>query len=131
MSTEVTTPPRTGRARSARTRAARFLADNGALVGLALVCLAMFLATPDFLTTANLLNVGVQAAVVAILAFPKERPMLFGVGFAIIVASFDEGRQSLVASRTGSAWDVILDAVGALTGTFLLLRWREGRKVVV
>ena len=107
MSTEVTTPPRTGRARSARTRAARFLADNGALVGLALVCLAMFIATPDFLTTANLLNVGVQAAVVAILAF--------GLTYVIVAAGIDLSVGSVAAlSAVGAGWIVTSGMPGVL-----------------
>ena len=107
MSTEVTTPPRTGQARSARTRAARFLADNGALVGLVLVCLAMFIATPDFLTTANLLNVGVQAAVVAILAF--------GLTYVIVAAGIDLSVGSVAAlSAVGAGWIVASGMPGVL-----------------
>ena len=33
-----------------------FLAANGALVGLVVLCLALFIATPDFLTGRNLLR---------------------------------------------------------------------------
>ena len=53
---------------SGRQRLNSFLSNNGALVGLVLVSLVMFAASADFLTTQNLLNVGVQAAVTAILA---------------------------------------------------------------
>ena len=42
--------------------------NNGALVGLIALCIALFIATPYFLTVANLLNIGIQAATVAILA---------------------------------------------------------------
>ena len=67
MSTEPTTaPPVRAGERTTKQRVARFLSENGALVGLVVVCVAMWIATPDFLTTRNLLNVGVQAAVVAI-----------------------------------------------------------------
>lgn len=35
-----------------------------------------------------------------------------GVGFALLHALFDEARQSSFPNRTGSAWDVLLDAAG-------------------
>ena len=40
----------------------KFLANNGALVGLVVLCLALFIATPDFLTGPNLLNIGIQVS---------------------------------------------------------------------
>ena len=99
----------------------RFLADNGALVGLVVICIALFIATPNFLTSGNLLNVGIQAAVIAILAF--------GMTFVIITAGIDLSVGSLAAlgamatafmfTQTGvPGWfSLILGlAVGALTG---------------
>lgn len=59
----------------------RWMLNNGALVGLIVLCVAMFIATPHFLTVSNLLNVGVQAATVAILAF--------GMTFVIVAAGID------------------------------------------
>lgn len=101
--------------------AKRFLADNGALVGLVVICIALFIATPNFLTSGNLLNVGIQAAVIAILAF--------GMTFVIITAGIDLSVGSLAAlgamatafmfTQTGvPGWfSLILGlAVGALTG---------------
>ncbi|AKT51599.1 ABC transporter permease [Arsenicicoccus sp. oral taxon 190] len=86
-------------ARRGRARATDFLADNGALVGLALVCLVMFIATPTFLTTQNLLNVGVQAAVTAILAF--------GMTFVIVTAGIDLSVGSVAAlSSICAGWAV-------------------------
>lgn len=67
----------------------RFLADNGALVGLVVICIALFIATPNFLTSGNLLNVGIQAAVIAILAF--------GMTFVIVTAGIDLSVGSLAA----------------------------------
>ncbi|WP_067825725.1 ABC transporter permease/substrate-binding protein [Actinomadura kijaniata] len=61
--------------------ARRLLGDNGALVGLAVLVVALAVLSGDFLTVTNLLNVGVQAAVTAILAF--------GVTFVIVTAGID------------------------------------------
>ncbi|GAA2611257.1 substrate-binding domain-containing protein [Actinomadura fulvescens] len=61
--------------------AARLLGENGALAGLVILVVALALLSGDFLTVDNLLNVGVQAAVVAILAF--------GVTFVIVTGGID------------------------------------------
>ena len=52
----------------------RWMLNNGALVGLIVLCVAMFIATPHFLTVPNLLNVGVQAATVAGMVDPAHWP---------------------------------------------------------
>ncbi|MCE1178081.1 MAG: ABC transporter permease [Micrococcales bacterium] len=97
--------------RSGRARVTDFLADNGALVGLALVCLVMFIATPTFLTTQNLLNVGVQAAVTAILAF--------GMTFVIVTAGIDLSVGSVAAlSAICAGWAV---TSGGMPGWLALL----------
>ena len=67
----------------------RWMLNNGALVGLIALCVAMFIATPHFLTVSNLLNVGVQAATVAILAF--------GMTFVIVAAGIDLSVGSVAA----------------------------------
>ena len=46
----------------------RLLLDNGALTALIVLVVAMSVLSGDFLTADNLLNIGVQAAVTAILA---------------------------------------------------------------
>lgn len=75
----------------------RLLLDNGALTALVALLLAMSLLSGDFLTTQNLLNVGVQAAVTAILAF--------GVTFVIVSAGIDLSVGSVAAlSATVLAW---------------------------
>lgn len=85
--------------RSGRARVTDFLAENGALVGLVLVGLVMFIATPKFLTAQNLLNVGVQAAVTAILAF--------GMTFVIVTGGIDLSVGSVAAlSAIGAGWAV-------------------------
>jgi VanZ family protein len=45
-----------------------------------------------------------------------------GLGYAFLLACFDEVRQADFANRTGSAWDVGLDMLGALTGSAIALR---------
>ena len=57
------------------------LSENGSLIGLVVLVVALTLLSGDFLTVTNLLNVGVQAAVTAILAF--------GQTFVIISAGID------------------------------------------
>lgn len=67
----------------------RFLLENGALTALAVLVVVMSLLSGDFLTAQNLLNVGVQAAVIAILAF--------GVTFVIIAGGIDLSVGSVAA----------------------------------
>ena len=75
----------------------RLLLDNGALSALIVLVVAMSALSGDFLTTDNLLNVGVQAAVTAILAF--------GVTFVIVSAGIDLSVGSVAAlSATVLAW---------------------------
>ncbi|GAA4610316.1 hypothetical protein GCM10023195_42250 [Actinoallomurus liliacearum] len=57
------------------------LSENGSLLGLVVLVVALTLLSGDFLTVTNLLNVGVQAAVTAILAF--------GQTFVIITSGID------------------------------------------
>lgn len=74
-----------------------FLANNGALVGLVVLCIALFIATPDFLTTRNLLNIGIQVSTVAVLAF--------GVTFVIVAGGIDLSVGSVAAlSAMVSGW---------------------------
>ena len=103
--------------KSTRAKIADFISDNGALVGLLVLCVAMFVATPDFLTPNNLLNVGIQASVVAILAF--------GQTFVIVTAGIDlsvgsvAALSAMVAAFTGQSWGMppMVDLLfGLLTG---------------
>lgn len=102
---------------STRAKLADFISDNGALVGLLVLCIAMFVATPDFLTPNNLLNVGIQASVVAILAF--------GQTFVIVTAGIDlsvgsvAALSAMVAAFTGQSWGMpplVALLFGLLTG---------------
>jgi ribose/xylose/arabinose/galactoside ABC-type transport system permease subunit/ABC-type sugar transport system substrate-binding protein len=91
-----THPSKTGAGGAAHTLR-RLLLDNGALSALVVLLVAMSLLSGDFLTTQNLLNVGVQAAVTAILAF--------GVTFVIVSAGIDLSVGSVAAlSATVLAW---------------------------
>ncbi|MGY5058910.1 ABC transporter permease/substrate-binding protein [Streptomyces sp. 900105755] len=75
----------------------RLLLDNGALTALIVLVIAMSALSGDFLTTDNLLNVGVQAAVTAVLAF--------GATFVIVAAGIDLSVGSVAAlSATVLAW---------------------------
>ncbi|MDF3297602.1 ABC transporter permease/substrate-binding protein [Streptomyces tropicalis] len=75
----------------------RVLLDNGALTALIVLVVALSALSGDFLTADNLLNIGVQAAVTAILAF--------GVTFVIVSAGIDLSVGSVAAlSSTVLAW---------------------------
>ncbi|MGW0705250.1 ABC transporter permease/substrate-binding protein [Streptomyces sp. NPDC002643] len=82
----------------------RLLLDNGALTALIALVIAMSVLSGDFLTTDNLLNIGVQAAVTAILAF--------GVTFVIVSAGIDLSVGSVAAlSATVLAWSATSEGV--------------------
>lgn len=71
--------------------------NNGALIGLVALCLALFIATPHFLTVNNVINIGIQAATVAILAF--------GMTFVIVTAGIDLSVGAVAAlGAMVSAW---------------------------
>ncbi|WP_326820193.1 MULTISPECIES: ABC transporter permease [unclassified Streptosporangium] len=101
--------------------AAVWLGENGALVALVVLAVALSLLSGDFLAVTNLLNVGVQAAVTAILAF--------GATFVIITGGIDLSVGSVAAlsaivlawtaTDTGLPWPlavVISLAVGLACG---------------
>ncbi|MEU1179342.1 substrate-binding domain-containing protein [Streptomyces sp. NPDC005820] len=90
----------------------RLLLDNGALTALIVLVIAMSALSGDFLTTDNLLNVGVQAAVTAILAF--------GVTFVIVSAGIDLSVGSVAAlSATVLAWSATQHGVPVATAVVL------------
>ncbi|MCS7483628.1 ABC transporter permease [Umezawaea endophytica] len=77
--------------------ARKVLSDNGALGGLLVLVVALSVLAPSFLSTQNLLNVGVQAAVVAVLAF--------GSTFVIVSGGIDLSVGSVAAlSAMVGAW---------------------------
>ncbi|MER7492511.1 substrate-binding domain-containing protein [Streptomyces pharetrae] len=82
----------------------RVLLDNGALTALIVLVVALSALSGDFLTADNLLNIGVQAAVTAILAF--------GVTFVIVSAGIDLSVGSVAAlSATVLAWSATSEGV--------------------
>ncbi|TKT00901.1 substrate-binding domain-containing protein [Streptomyces lasalocidi] len=92
----------------------RLLLDNGALTALIVLVIAMSALSGDFLTTDNLLNVGVQAAVTAILAF--------GVTFVIVSAGIDLSVGSVAAlSATVLAWSATSRGVPVVLAVVLAL----------
>ncbi|MDX2547188.1 substrate-binding domain-containing protein [Streptomyces sp. WI04-05B] len=90
----------------------RVLLDNGALTALIVLVIAMSALSGDFLTTDNLLNVGVQAAVTAVLAF--------GVTFVIVSAGIDLSVGSVAAlSATVLAWAATSEGVPVVIAVVL------------
>ncbi|WAZ21886.1 substrate-binding domain-containing protein [Streptomyces cinnabarinus] len=90
----------------------RLLLDNGALTTLIVLVVAMSALSGDFMTTDNLLNIGVQAAVTAILAF--------GVTFVIVSAGIDLSVGSVAAlSATVLAWSATSEGVPVVLAVLL------------
>ncbi|MGW3045611.1 ABC transporter permease/substrate-binding protein [Kitasatospora sp. NPDC001159] len=90
----------------------RLLLDNGALTALIVLVIALSALSGDFLTTDNLLNIGVQAAVTAILAF--------GVTFVIVSAGIDLSVGSVAAlSATVLAWSATQHGVPVVLAVLL------------
>lgn len=89
MTTAVNTPANAAPKAKGPNKLLSWVMDNGALVGLIILCVALFIATPHFLTVNNFLNIGIQAATVAILAF--------GMTFVIITAGIDLSVGSVAA----------------------------------
>jgi ribose transport system permease protein len=93
------------------------LTGNGALLGLIGLVVVLAFASPNFLTGANMINVGIQASVVAILAF--------GMTFVIITGGIDLSVGSVAAfAAIIAAWsgaqaglpDLLALIVGLLAG---------------
>ncbi|GGN06846.1 hypothetical protein GCM10011609_52990 [Lentzea pudingi] len=76
----------------------KYASENGALAGLLVLALVIAIMQPAFLNAQNLLNVGVQAAVIAIMAF--------GMTFVVVAGGIDLSVGSIAA---------LAAMVGALT----------------
>ncbi|MEV6240270.1 ABC transporter permease [Lentzea sp. NPDC051838] len=76
----------------------KYASENGALAGLLILALVIAILQPAFLNAQNLLNVGVQAAVIAIMAF--------GMTFVVVAGGIDLSVGSIAA---------LAAMVGALT----------------
>lgn len=55
----------------------------------------------------------------------EKRRALYAAGIATLYAISDEWHQSFVPSRTSSAQDVLIDAIGAISGACLCHWWRR------
>ncbi|PWK90661.1 ribose transport system permease protein [Lentzea atacamensis] len=86
----------------------KFIAENGALAGLLLLALVIAIMQPTFLSAQNLVNVGVQAAVIAIMAF--------GMTFVVVAGGIDlsVGSIAALAAMVGA---LTAGPVGLLVGT--------------
>ncbi|SER60618.1 ABC transporter permease [Corynebacterium cystitidis] len=91
----------TGTKQSPARSVGNWMMNNGALVGLIILVVALAVATPAFLSTDNLINIGVQAATVAIIAF--------GMTFVIVTGGID----------------LSVGAVAALGGMVTAYMWAE------
>ncbi|MCF4007308.1 ABC transporter permease [Corynebacterium uropygiale] len=78
-----------------------WMLNNGALVGLIVLIIVLAIASPSFLSFTNIINVGVQAATVAIIAF--------GMTFVIVTGGID----------------LSVGAVAALGGMVAAYSWSE------
>ncbi|WP_330457955.1 substrate-binding domain-containing protein [Streptomyces sp. NBC_00820] len=101
----------------------RLLLDNGALTALIVLAVALSALSGDFLTTDNLLNIGVQAAVTAILAF--------GVTFVIVAAGIDLSVGSVAAlTSTVLAWSATQSGVPVALAVVLAIATGVGAGLV-
>ncbi|PRX64676.1 ribose transport system permease protein [Nonomuraea fuscirosea] len=104
-----------------RSPAAAWLAENGALAALVVLVVALSLLSSDFLSVTNLLNVGVQAAVTAILAFGSTFVIVTGgIDLSVgSVAALSAITLAWTATTAGLPWPlatVISLAVGVVCG---------------
>lgn len=115
MTTAVNTPANAAPKAKGPNKLLSWVMDNGALVGLIILCVALFIATPHFLTVNNFLNIGIQAATVAILAF--------GMTFVIITAGIDlsVGSVAALGAMVSASFFTDLNMPGWLTLTVGLL----------
>jgi VanZ family protein len=79
----------------------------------------------------------VEYGVLALLAFRAvfvsldaviARIIAWALALVLLVAAVDESRQVLLPNRTGSAWDVGLDLLGAVIVLSLLFWWQRRRE---
>ncbi|HYI09113.1 MAG TPA: VanZ family protein [Thermoanaerobaculia bacterium] len=61
------------------------------------------------------------------LAWRADRRRFVALALCLLVASADEWRQSETAARSGSAWDVLLDLIGASIAVFIVIPWIRAR----
>ncbi|HEX9985682.1 MAG TPA: VanZ family protein [Thermoanaerobaculia bacterium] len=61
------------------------------------------------------------------LTWRADRRVAVVLGFTAFIAVLDEWHQSMIPSRQGSGWDVLLDLAGAAVAV-AVLRWWVGRR---
>lgn len=106
---------------TSRSAARSLLAENGSLAALVVLVVALSLMSGDFLTVTNLLNVGVQAAVTAILAFGSTFVIITGgIDLSVgAVAALSAMVLAWTAADTGLPWPLatlVALAVGMVCG---------------
>ncbi|MFI7442813.1 ABC transporter permease [Nonomuraea indica] len=106
---------------TSRSAARSLLAENGSLAALVVLVVALSLMSGDFLTVTNLLNVGVQAAVTAILAFGSTFVIITGgIDLSVgAVAALSAMVLAWTAADTGLPWPLatlVALAVGVVCG---------------
>lgn len=106
---------------TSRPAARSLLAENGSLAALVVLVVALSLMSGDFLTVTNLLNVGVQAAVTAILAFGSTFVIITGgIDLSVgAVAALSAMVLAWTAADTGLPWPLatlVALAVGVVCG---------------
>lgn len=62
---------------------------------------------------------------------PLGRLAVVAVVIAAALGAADEIHQSMVPSRTGSPWDVLLDTTGAVLAAILTVLWSRRKRAVV
>lgn len=82
------------------------------------------------LTEYALLAILLARALLASCSARLRRPVVaaLALGIAVLYAASDEWHQSFVPSRTASAGDVVIDAMGALLGLGLFFAWQKFRR---
>ncbi len=111
---------------------------TGPVLILLLIILALFIATPDFLTIGNLANVGTQTTVVAVLALGQFMVILtrgidLSVGSILSLTSV-VGAQLFVSAHLGNLALVAMIIAGMLIGLvngMVLVRWRIPHPFIV
>ena len=57
----------------------------------------------------------------------SKKNVSFSVIFVIIYSLTDEFHQSFVPCRTVSGWDLVVNTLAGITGSYLRGRWHQGR----
>lgn len=72
-----------------------------------------------------------EYGILGALAWMADRRFTIALAAAVLVAAIDETKQSFTLLRTGTPWDVLLDACGATIGILLIRRYARSREAVL